>query len=66
MADFRADLRRALIDSGEEWSDAWESVLEFHPQYLEAYMRLRKIPAGDQYLSRKVQELILLAMGKAK
>jgi hypothetical protein len=30
------DLRRDLIDAGEEWTDAWENVLEFHPQYLAA------------------------------
>lgn len=59
-----ADLRRELIDTGEEWSDAWDNVLEFHPQYLAAYLRLRKVPTGDLMLSRKVQELILLAMGK--
>lgn len=59
-----ADLRRELIDSGEEWSDAWENVLEFHPQYLEAYIRLRNVPKHDLYLTRKVQELVLLAMGK--
>lgn len=59
-----ADLRRELIDSGEEWSDAWENVLEYHPQYLAAYLRLRKVPLNDQLLPRKVQELVLLAMGK--
>lgn len=59
-----ADLRQELIDSGEEWSDAWENVLELHPQYLAAYLRLRKVPINDQYLPRKVQELVLLAMGK--
>lgn len=58
------DLRRELIDTGEEWSDAWENVLEFHPQYLAAYVRLRRIPTSEQYLPRKVQELIMLAMGK--
>lgn len=59
-----ADLRQALIDTGEEWSDAWENVLEFHPQYLASYLQLRRIPMHDQFLPRKTQELILLAMGK--
>lgn len=56
------DLKQALIDSGEDWSPEWDKVNELTPEYLAAYIKLRKVPIEKQKLSRKVQELLLLAM----
>lgn len=57
-----ADLKQALIDSGEDWSPAWEKVKELTPSYLSAYVKLRQVPIKKQKLPRKIQELLLLAM----
>lgn len=57
-----ADLKQALVDSGEEWSEAWDKVLDLTPEYLAAYIKLRQVPIDKQKLPRKVQELLLLAM----
>ncbi|KJY00836.1 gamma-carboxymuconolactone decarboxylase like protein [Zymoseptoria brevis] len=55
-------LKYQLLETGEEWSEAWEYILDYHPNYLAAYIRLRKVPLDRQALDRKTQELILLAM----
>lgn len=51
-----------MIDTGEEWSSAWDRVQEVIPAYLAAYVELRQVPVQRKKLSRKVQELLLLAM----
>ena len=56
------DLKQALIDSGEDWSTAWDKVNELTPEYLAAYILLRQVPVNKQKLPRKIQELLLLAM----
>lgn len=62
QARIMADFKQALIDSGEDWSSAWEKVAEYTPSYLSAYIKLRRVPVTKQKLPRKVQELLLLAM----
>jgi len=57
-----ADLKQALIDSGENWSPAWDRVHDLTPEYLAAYIKLRQVPINKQKLPRKIQELLLLAM----
>lgn len=57
-----ADLKQALINSGEDWSPEWDKVRELTPEYLAAYIKLRQAPIKKQKLSRKIQELLLLAM----
>ncbi|CAK3784075.1 gamma-carboxymuconolactone decarboxylase like [Lecanosticta acicola] len=57
-----ADLKQALIDSGEEWNTSWDNVLQASPSYLAAYVKLRQVPIQKQKLPRKIQELILLAI----
>jgi alkylhydroperoxidase/carboxymuconolactone decarboxylase family protein YurZ len=57
-----AALKAQLMDTGEEWSDSWDYIMEYHPNYLAAYIKLRKVPLDKQKLDRKTQELVLLAM----
>lgn len=57
-----ADIKQALIDSGEEWSPIWQNILDRSPSYLSAYHKLRQVPLQKQALPRKLQELILLAI----
>lgn len=57
-----ANLKQALIDSGEDWSPAWDKVNDLTPEYLAAYIKLRQVPINKQKLPRKIQELLLLAM----
>lgn len=56
------DLKTALIAVGEEWSPAWQNVLDHCPAYLAAYIKLRSVPITKQANSRKMQELIMLAI----
>ncbi|KAK4548208.1 hypothetical protein LTR36_010077 [Oleoguttula mirabilis] len=55
-------LKQALIESGEEWSPSWHNLLILDPTYLAAYVKLRMVPVSRRKLSRKVQELVLLAI----
>jgi alkylhydroperoxidase/carboxymuconolactone decarboxylase family protein YurZ len=54
-------LKDRLIELGEVWSAAWEAVLEACPDYLAAYLKMRSVPLKNRHLSRKLQELLLLA-----
>jgi alkylhydroperoxidase/carboxymuconolactone decarboxylase family protein YurZ len=45
----------------DEWSDDWEALLVSDPDYLAAWLKLRK-PARTDALPRKIQELLLLAI----
>lgn len=56
------DLETALTSLGEEWSPAWQNVLDHCPAYLAAYIKMRSVPINKQALSRKMQELVFLAM----
>ncbi|KAF7195165.1 hypothetical protein HII31_03371 [Pseudocercospora fuligena] len=56
------DPKTALTSLGEEWSPAWQNVLDHCPAYLAAYIKLRSVPIHEQALSRKMQELVLLAI----
>ncbi|KXT18682.1 hypothetical protein AC579_2723 [Pseudocercospora musae] len=56
------DPKTTLTSLGEEWSPAWQSVLDHCPAYLAAYIKLRSVPINEQVLSRKMQELVLLAI----
>ncbi|KIW35178.1 uncharacterized protein PV07_01892 [Cladophialophora immunda] len=59
-SDHRA-MKDQLIELGEVWSPAWQDVLEFCPEYLAAYLKMRSVPVNNRHLSRKLQELLLLA-----
>ena len=54
--------KQALIDTGEEWSTAWQTILARDPHYFAAYVSLRSVPLNSKRLSRKVQELLMLAI----
>lgn len=55
-------LKNDLIATGEPWSETWQNILTLDPSYFKAYLALRRVPTDKQRLSRKTQELILLAM----
>lgn len=57
----RQALKDRLIELDEVWSPAWEDVLEACPNYLAAYLDMRSVPIKNRHLSRKLQELLLLA-----
>lgn len=63
--DRQSKLKQDLIDTGEEWSDTWQNILDLDPDYFEAYVKLRRVPRNKKALSIKVQELVLLAMDAA-
>ncbi|KAH0830962.1 hypothetical protein AYO21_06491 [Fonsecaea monophora] len=54
-------LKAQLVELGEEWTPAWEAVLEACPDYFAAYLKMRSVPLKNRHLSRKMQELMLLA-----
>ncbi|RFU27597.1 hypothetical protein B7463_g8723, partial [Scytalidium lignicola] len=54
-------LKDHLTDLGEVWSSAWEALLEASPAYFAAYLKMRSVPIKNRHLSRKLQELLLLA-----
>lgn len=62
LTDDQAKLRDGLIASGEEYTQTWHNILMLDPNYLSAYIRLRSVPIIKRRLSRKTQELVLLAI----
>jgi len=62
LADEQQRLKDALIATGTQWNQRWHNILILDPAYFSAYLRLRSVPLKRQRLSRKVQELILLAI----
>ncbi|KAK5117843.1 hypothetical protein LTR85_008617 [Meristemomyces frigidus] len=62
LTDEQQKLKLRLIESGEEWSPTWHNILVLDPAYLSAYIKLRSVPNNRRKLSRKVQELVLLAI----
>jgi len=55
-------LKQALLATGQEFTATWHNILFTDPNYFAAYVRLRGVPMNKRRLSRKVQELVLLAM----
>jgi len=55
-------LKQALVNTGEEWSVLWQTILARDPAYFAAYVKLRSVALGQRRLSRKQQELIMLAI----
>ena len=47
---------------GSAWNPTWESILRLDPTYFSAHLSLRLVPLTKQYLSPKIQELLLLAI----
>lgn len=64
-SDRQSRLKQNLIDTGEEWSQTWQNILDLDPEYFEAYVKLRQVPRNKQALPIKIQELVLLAMDAA-
>lgn len=65
LSDREDKLKQSLIATGEEWSQTWQNILNLDPDYFEAYIALRTVPVDKQTLSRKIQELVLLALDAA-
>ena len=65
LSERQETLKYDLINTGEEFTKAWESLLRLDPDYVEAYIKLRRVPRAKQTLSIKTQELVLLAMDAA-
>ena len=59
------NLKQQLISTGEEWSSDFSNILKLDPDYLKAYIQLRKVPRDKKALPTKTQELCLLAMDAA-
>lgn len=59
-------LKAALIATGEPWSQTWHNILTLDTSYFRAYLTLRRVPTDKQCLSRKIQELLLLAMDASR
>jgi alkylhydroperoxidase/carboxymuconolactone decarboxylase family protein YurZ len=55
-------LRRNYVDAKGYWSDLLESILVLDPEFFRAYVAYTSIPVRKGYLSRKVQELIKVAI----
>lgn len=47
------------------WTDSWAAVVKLDPGYFAAYLKLRAVPAKNQALPVKIQELLLLALDAA-
>jgi alkylhydroperoxidase/carboxymuconolactone decarboxylase family protein YurZ len=48
-----------------DWNPLWTTLQEWDPEFLEAYLRLRNVPYQKGPLSKKVKELILIAINAA-
>jgi alkylhydroperoxidase/carboxymuconolactone decarboxylase family protein YurZ len=56
-------LKEAFLETGEQFSTTWHNILVLDPRYFQAYLQLRQVPfIHGRKLSRKVQELVLLAL----
>src|SRR5271156_177720 len=55
-------LKSQFTSLGSAWNPTWESILRLDPTYFSAYLSLRLVPLTKQYLSPKIQELLLLAI----
>lgn len=54
--------RKALFaTTGQPWTAAWESLLDLHPDYFDAYLKLALVPFTNRHLTPKFQALVLLA-----
>lgn len=62
LTEYESSLKQQLIDSGEEWSETWQNILALDLAYFTAYVGLRQVPIQKQKLSRKIQELVMLAV----
>lgn len=62
LSQAQESLKASLIATGESWTQTWQNILLLDPVYLKAYTALRNVPIAKCKLSRKTQELILLAM----
>lgn len=53
--------KELFLTTGQPWSEAWQSVLELHPDYFDAYVKMALVPIKNRHLSAKFQSLVLLA-----
>ncbi|KXL49731.1 hypothetical protein M433DRAFT_154254 [Acidomyces richmondensis BFW] len=55
-------LKEAFLATGEHFTVTWHNILTLDERYFRAYLHMRQVPIQKQKLSRKVQELIFLAI----
>lgn len=55
-------LKEEFLATGEHFTVTWHNVLTLDERYFRAYLHMRQVPIQKQKLSRKVQELICLAI----
>lgn len=58
----QAGLKEAFISDRKYWSPQWDTVLEYTPEYFEAYLELSRIPWVYGTLEEWFKELIYVAI----
>lgn len=62
--DSPTPLTDAQVASGD-WNPLWDTLREWDPAFLEAYLALRNVPARREALPPKFRELVLVAINAA-
>ncbi len=55
-------IREEFMDRRGYWSDLWEAVAAFDPQFLRAYLDYSSIPGERAVLDAQVRELVLIVL----
>lgn len=56
------DAKAAFLALGGRWEPGWDAVMEFDPDFFEAYLALASVPLRNGALSAKVKALINLSV----
>ncbi|MGE4219879.1 MAG: carboxymuconolactone decarboxylase family protein [Alphaproteobacteria bacterium] len=57
-----ADRKAAFLALGGRWEPGWDAVMEFDPEFFDAFLALAAVPLRNGHLSPKVKALIGLAV----
>jgi alkylhydroperoxidase/carboxymuconolactone decarboxylase family protein YurZ len=59
------EIKQEFIRVRGTWGDAWESILQFDPDYLLAYLNFSAVPFRKNHLDDKTKEFIFIAVDSA-
>ncbi|MGP9782967.1 carboxymuconolactone decarboxylase family protein [Glutamicibacter sp. AOP12-B1-11] len=63
--EHRRELKAKFIRNRKYWSESWDTVLAYSPEYFEAYLELSSIPWEQGPLDEFMKELIYIAIDVA-